>query len=200
MAWINKIPSAWTGHRKFAEWLVKTMKPITIVDLGVDYGFSTMCFANAVKQWQPTAKVYGIDAFAGDSMTGYRNTKASVDQLVASNGLSANVEIIQSDFTVAASTWTLPIDILHIDGLHTKAAVTNDFNNWKPFVKNDGIMLFHDVMVKDFQVHNFFAEVTGYEKLYFVESAGLGVLTLNPTLHRQITSNWKTIQRGNVKF
>ena len=44
---LEKMPHPWKGHRAFAEWLVKEIKPSQVVDLGVDYGFSTFIFANA---------------------------------------------------------------------------------------------------------------------------------------------------------
>ena len=41
----NEKPSAWTGHRYFAKWLVETLRPEITVDLGVDYGHSTFYLA-----------------------------------------------------------------------------------------------------------------------------------------------------------
>ena len=46
--WIEDIPSAVKGHRKFIEWLVEYVNPKTIVELGVDYGYSTFVFSNAL--------------------------------------------------------------------------------------------------------------------------------------------------------
>lgn len=52
------IKSAWKGHELFAVWLVKKLKPLVIVDLGIDYGFSTFVFVIP-----GIGKVYGIDHF-----------------------------------------------------------------------------------------------------------------------------------------
>lgn len=57
--------TAWTGHRQFAEWLVKFVNPKVIVDLGVDYGYSTFSFAIP-----RIGHVYGIDNFSGDDFVG----------------------------------------------------------------------------------------------------------------------------------
>ena len=45
--WIEEIPSAVHGHRAFFELLFTYMEPKTIVELGVDYGYTTFVFSNA---------------------------------------------------------------------------------------------------------------------------------------------------------
>ena len=62
--WIDQITSAWCGHRKFAEFLVDYYTDPIVVELGVDYGFSTFVFANALNE--TNGKIYGIDLFLGD--------------------------------------------------------------------------------------------------------------------------------------
>lgn len=190
--WIDKIVSAWKGHRLFAEWLVKTQQPQTIVELGVDYGFSTFCFANALQNQNSKGIIYGIDLFQGDQHTGYRNTYEQVKQNIALHDLR-NIEIIKADFTEISKIWSKPIDILHIDGLHTYDAVKNDFQCWSPFVKEDGIILFHDVAVPYYQIKDFFRELTDGYRLYFTHSAGLGIYTKNKDLYETIKN-----QFGNV--
>ena len=191
--WINSIVSAWKGHRDFAEWLIGYKSPETIVELGVDFGFSTFVFANALK----TGKVYGIDLFLGDVCSGYRNTLPFVTNLIKEKKIK-NLEIIVGDFTAVSETWKTPIDILHIDGLHTYSAVKSDFTNWYPFVKKDGVVLFHDVVAYKDTVGKFFNELGGY-KLYFTHSAGLGIYTENKELYTTLkekynfyhfTNNW----------
>ena len=65
--WIDDIPSAWTGHRVFGTWLVRYLKPSVVVELGVDRGFSSFLFAQAVTQNKEVENkegvVYGIDLF-----------------------------------------------------------------------------------------------------------------------------------------
>ena len=48
----------WRDHRLFADWLIRRTEPETVVDLGVDYGYSTFCFA-----LPEIGHVYGIDSF-----------------------------------------------------------------------------------------------------------------------------------------
>ena len=60
--WIDSIPSAVKGHRQFIEWLVQRVAPTTIVELGVDYGYSAFVFEKALTDLKhPLSRVYGID-------------------------------------------------------------------------------------------------------------------------------------------
>ena len=93
--WIETICSAWTGHRAFAHWLVKRIQPQTVVDLGVDYGYSTFVFADALAGSKGT--VYGVDLFQGDVHAGSRDTYEFVMQHVRDHHVT-NIEVIKSDF------------------------------------------------------------------------------------------------------
>jgi predicted O-methyltransferase YrrM len=186
MAWIENIVSAWKGHRVFAEWLVSTVSPSTIVELGVDYGYSTFVFANALKGTQGT--IYGIDLFTGDQHAGSRDTYAGVMDAIRNRDVT-NIEIVRGDFTAVSKLWSKPIDVLHIDGLHTYEAVKNDFTCWSPLVKESGIVLFHDVAIPQFGIKKFFSEIEGY-KLYFTHSAGLGIWTKNKALYETILATF----------
>ena len=193
--WIENIKSAWTGHRKFAEWLVKEMKPKCIVELGVDYGYSTFVFANALKGSNGT--INGIDWFKGDAHASYRNTYKLIIDNIDKNNVK-NINIIKGDFNEESKKWNKDIDILHIDGFHTYDAVKNDYNNWNRFVKN-GVILFHDVSIrrKGFGVYKFFREVDDGHKLYFTHSAGLGIITKDINLFNKIKDNFKNVNDFN---
>lgn len=193
-SYIESIISAWKGHRQFAEWLVNEMKPTQIVDLGVDYGYSTFVFSYALKENGISGTVTGIDFFGGDHFTGIRDTYSQVLNIVNQFSLK-NVEIIKGDFTEISKTWNRPIDILHIDGDHTYEAVLNDYTAWSPFVHEDGIILFHDVNVPnpEFQVVNFFRELSDGHKLYFLHSAGLGIITKNEKLAQRIKEQFSNV-------
>jgi predicted O-methyltransferase YrrM len=187
MSWIEEIPSAWKGHREFAEWLVFYMMPETVVELGVDYGYSSMVFANALEQSTSKGVVYGIDLFEGDAHAGFRNTYEFVMELKKTHELNC-LKIIRGEFSNIATLWKRPIQILHIDGLHTYDAVKTDFETWSPFVSEDGIILFHDV-VAFHEVGEYFDSLSGEEgryKAYFPHSAGLGILTKNKELYEMI--------------
>lgn len=179
---MNNIATAWRGHEKFASWLVKRKQPSVIVDLGVDFGFSTLTWG-----LERIGKVYGIDCFQGDPETGIRNTYDHVSKLRKDLNLEDNVELITGYFSDVAKTWDKKIDILHIDGRHLYESVKEDFETWSKFVKDDGVILFHDTHIfhHPFGVHKLFAELD-WPKLNFSHSAGLGIITKNAELYEEI--------------
>lgn len=190
--WIEEISSAWKGHRKFAEWLVKRLQPKILVELGVDYGYSTCVFGKVLKDNNIEGKLIGVDHFKGDQYTSYRDTYDLVVERIKDHELSSQITLVKKDFAEYSTEFTDTIDILHIDGLHTYTAVKNDYKNWSKFVGEKGIILFHDVCVPQFGVKDFFREVRYPNKLYFTHSAGLGILTKDNELAEEILEEFGT--------
>lgn len=178
----------WRDHITFAQWIVEKKKPDVVVDLGVDYAYSTFCFASL-----GLGKIYGIDSFEGDQHAGMRNTYDFVMTKQKEYGLD-NIQFIKGYFDDVAKTWDKDIDILHIDGLHTYEAVYNDFATWGKFVKDDGVIMMHDTKVfhGNFGVHRFFAEIE-YPKVNFTVSHGLGVVAKNAELIDEIRKTFSNI-------
>jgi hypothetical protein len=183
----NYYSSAWLGHMNFACWIVELLKPDVIVDLGVDYGHSTFAFA-AAKQ----GTVYGIDSFEGDIQAGIKNTYDIVHKLniklIQDNLLLNNIHFIKGFFDDIYNTFNKTIDILHIDGLHTLEAITNDYYKWITKTTDNAVILFHDVVSYPDTVGKVFNEIQ-YPKFYFTHSAGLGVVCKNKATLEQIISS-----------
>ena len=174
----------WRDHRLFADWLIRRTEPETVVDLGVDYGYSTFCFA-----LPEIGHVYGIDSFEGDEHAGVKETYDFVlkkrDELELDN-----ITFIKGYFDDVVKTWEKPIDILHIDGLHTYEAAKNDFEKWSPLLKENGVILMHDTMVERFGVKDFFEEID-LPKTNFKHCNGLGVISKNSNLINEINKNFE---------
>lgn len=178
----------WREHRKFAEWIVKRKNPETIVDLGVDYAYSTFSFA-----LPKIGHVYGVDSFCGDEHAGERDTYEYVTQKQKELDLD-NITFIKGYFDDVYKTWDKQIDILHIDGLHTYEAIKNDFEKWSQFVKEDGIILMHDTYIDmpTFGVKRFFSEIN-LPKTNFIVSNGLGVVSKDEKLIAEINQTFGEI-------
>ena len=179
---IQGITTAWTNHIVFAQWIVNKINPKVIVDLGVDYGYSTFSFA--IPQ---IGHVYGIDSFEGDYNTGIRDTIEIANENKKSLELD-NITFIKGYFDEIAKVWDKPIDILHIDGFHSYEAVKNDYETWSKFLNDDGVILFHDTIVEDksFGVKKFFEEID-LPKVNFTCSFGLGVVSKNKEIIEEIS-------------
>jgi hypothetical protein len=188
---LGSITTAWVGHKNFAIWLASTSGAETIVDLGVDFGYSTFCFAYGCP-----GIVYGVDAFEGDPYTGFRDTYEHVLQMSARLGLS-NVQITRGDFNAVAGAWRRPIDILHIDGNHTYQAVKNDYLSWKRFLTPAGVVLFHDTCVAQFGVRRLFDEIT-LPKVNFGNSNGLGVVSADSRLIEEISRTFECLIEARI--
>ena len=188
---LEDLHTCWKGHRGFAEWLVSYIKPEVTVDLGVDWGFSTFCFA-----MPRIGYVYGIDSFEGDKYAGHRDD--SVYNLVLNKQeklhLKDNLTFIKGYFDDVAKTWDKKIDILHIDGDHSYESVKNDYETWSRFLNDDGVILFHDTCIEElngnhYGVKKFFDEID-LPKCTFTHTFGLGVVSKNKQLIEIIQNNF----------
>ena len=187
----KRVRSAWQGHHYFALWLVNEIKPLVTVDLGVDRGFSSFIFAA-----QNIGRVYGVDWFMGDSYLGEKEDdyipvmrrKRKIEKKFSLK----NIMIIQSKFTDLAEKWNKPIDILHIDGSHSYDDVKEDYQNWSKFLKEDSVVLFHDVNIYE-GVIRFFNELN-LPKYCFTHSFGLGVASRNKELISKIEEIWDRVK------
>lgn len=189
---LDDTPStAWMGHRNFAEWLVRFVNPKVTVDLGVDYGFSTFCFA-----LPRIGHVYGIDNFVGDDfiVKGDPNKYEYVMMKREKLHLQDNLTFIKGDFDEVAKTWDKTIDVLHIDGSHHYEDVKRDFETWSKFLSDEAIILFHDTAIenydgKEYGVKKFFEELD-LPKFNIEHSFGLGVACKNEVILSHIKNNF----------
>lgn len=180
---IELLPSTWTDHMEFADWLVRYKKPQTIVELGVDFGYSTCCFSLS-----GIGTIHAIDWFKGDEYTGYRDNYEFVKKHLELFECK-NVNLMPMSFEDALAQWHEPIDILHIDGFHTYDAVRNDYIEWSRFLKPGGVVLIHDTCIDWFGVKVFFDQIQT-PKLNFKVSCGLGVITTDVVLLGEIRKNF----------
>lgn len=167
----SHILTAWRGHEPFAHWLVQTMDPKIVVELGVDFGFSLIELARYNK-----GLTVGVDWFHGDDQTGYRNSEDTARANVADSGLE-KVKIWKMSFDEAVRNFEAQlIDIVHIDGAHDYLSVKRDFVTWLPKVRHGGVILLHDTQSFPNDVGRLFHEIQ-MPKFEFTHSAGLGVIT-----------------------
>jgi hypothetical protein len=190
---LEQLESSWKGHRAFAEWLTQRLQPKITVELGVDYGYSLFCLAN-----KNPGRVIGIDLFEGDAHAGTREkTQHETVQQFATDNHYHNVQLVKGDFNELVKYWVAPIDILHIEGLHTYEACLMDFVNWGPHVSATGVVLMHDITSYP-DVTRVFLEVGAQAKVAFLHSAGLGVVCRDLALAQEILDRYPDAVSGQA--
>lgn len=186
---LKRVPSSWTGYLEFAVWLTCRFHPDVIVDLGVDCGGSTYGWGAS-----GTSQVVGIDWFKGDEQTGLRDTEGVVRALAAELARDYNypetVRIWRASFDDAAKAFDRQVDVLHVDGLHTHAAVQRDVATWLPKISPTGLLVMHNTRVYPGSVGKVFDSLA-MPKVRFDHSAGLGVASRDACKIEVINREWK---------
>jgi hypothetical protein len=178
---------AWTPHLHFAYDLVAVLRPRLLVELGVDRGESYFAFCQSAAENNTKPQCFGVDTWRGDQHAGEYD-ETTFAQVFAHN--RANYEafstLVRTNFDAAAERFAVEsIDLLHLDGLHTESAVRHDLDFWLPKIRPGGIVLLHDVDVRnrDFAVWKVWAELQQRGRSWtFHDGPGLGVWQKPPPI------------------
>lgn len=176
----------WVGHIPFAFWLVKTLRPERIVELGTHRGNSYCAFCQAITKLQLNTHAFAVDTWNGDI---HMDPEVGVlEDLEAYHaprygGFST---LLQMTFDEAREIIEKgSVDLLHIDGTHTYEEVKHDFENWKTAMSPKSVVLFHDTYLRrdKYEVWKLWNELsTKHPSFEFQHSFGLGVLGVGEDL------------------
>jgi hypothetical protein len=177
--WFRSAP--WSGHRRFVYDLIYNLEPSLTVELGSHYGVSFFAMSQSMKDHALPGRLVAVDTWEGDEHAGFYGEEVfrSFEDLRKSLFGNVHSYAMRMRFDEAVESFDDgSVDILHIDGLHTYEATKQDHEMWQSKLKENGIILFHDV-----------AETTGYgtsaywneiceihPSVSFAHSFGLGVL------------------------
>ncbi|MGZ6007499.1 MAG: class I SAM-dependent methyltransferase [Rhizomicrobium sp.] len=174
------VDSAWIEHAPFGFWLMDALRPRMIVELGVHRGFSYFVFCQAVRRLQLQARCFAIDSFEGDEHAGFYGNDVYEDVVRRNRRYDGFSQVIRSTFAEACDQFADgSIDVLHIDGCHTRDAVRRDFETWLPKLSSRGVVLFHDTAERSpgFGVHLLWDELRArYPHFEFMHGHGLGII------------------------
>jgi len=201
------VHSAWLEHGPFAMWVVSRLKPSIFVELGTHNGYSYFCFAQSIAQSNIESKMYAIDTWKGDEHAGfYGNEVYSEVAEINLRNYSRNSYLLRETFDEGLKHFSEDtIDLLHIDGLHTYEAVMHDFKSWLPKLSDKGIVIFHDISVRErgFGVFKLWEELSQqYPSFEFIHGNGLGVLKVGklPTAIDDLFSADEELKSNIQKF
>ena len=180
-------PESWVEHIPFAFWIVDALRPDVFVELGTYSGNSYAAFAQAVQRLRLATACYAVDAWRGDpDAVPYDEEVLAEWSAYHDRRFSPFSRLVHSTSTEAADHFPDGgVDLLHIDAYHTRESVTADFQRWRPKLSRRGIVLLHDINVRerDSGAWQFWEHVREqYPSFAFLHGQGLGVLGLGADL------------------
>jgi hypothetical protein len=178
------IGDSWSMHLPFAYDLMREVTPSVFVELGVKDGESYFTFCQSAAENKVDVKCFGIDSWRGDIQTGPLAPQVQRDVMDYNWRYSSFSELKPMVFSEALDHFADGcIDLLHIDGTHIYEDVKTDFESWLPKLAPNGIILFHDVVVRDqaFGVWKLWQEIARDDNSFLFEFGyGLGLWKRQP--------------------
>lgn len=175
---------SWCMHLPFAYDLMRELAPKVFVELGVKQGESYFSFCQSAAENKINVRCYGVDSWRGDIQTGNLDPEMQHEVAEYNWQYSSFSELKTMLFAEALGDFPdATIDLLHIDGTHTYDEVKADFESWLPKLSPNGIILFHDVMMRDrgFGVWKVWEEIAREDNSFLFEFGfGLGVWKKQP--------------------
>ena len=176
-------PNSWVTHIPFAFWVVDALRPRVVVELGTQSGNSYAALVQAVQALNLEAACYAVDTWQGDPQAGFYGEDVFAEWAAFHDRHFAGCSrLMRTTFDEARAHFSDDsIDLLHIDGLHTLEAVRHDFETWRGALSARGVVLFHDINVREleFGAWRLWEEVRdAYPSFAFTHGHGLGVLAV----------------------
>ena len=187
--------SAWVEHAPFAFWLIESLRPKTVVELGTHTGFSFFAMCQAAETSGLDTKLIAVDTWSGDEHAGFYGESVwhSV-RSIATRDYAERTELLRMTFDEARPRFAPgSIDLLHVDGRHYYDDAKHDIESWLPALSDRGVVIVHDIAERtgDFGVHLVWDElVKRFDTFSFEHEHGLGLIVVGenaPAVVRRLT-------------
>lgn len=188
-------PYNWIGHIPFVYDLVREFQPQRIVELGTHSGNSFLAMCESIYDHKLQSSIYAVDTWQGEAHSGRYTGKVYERLLDYTRQRYPFAALLKKTFDEASNDFEEGhVDLLHIDGLHTYAAVRHDYEQWLPKMNDPSIMLFHDIAERrdDFGVWKLWQELKDRHKntYEFVHNHGLGIVLIDTNNTRPDVKQW----------
>ena len=153
----------WTGRREaiaLYEAVLQLPSSPVIVEIGSFLGRSSIVMGAACRK-RGNGKLYCVDPFDG-SGDGYskpfydairdRLTRPQLDlfcQNLHDAGVSAWIEVREGTAESVGADWSLPIDMLFLDGDHSVRGMRSAYDKFSPSLKVGGVLAVHNSASRD---------------------------------------------------
>ena len=176
---------AWQGLTPAACWLIRTLRPACLVELGSYRGDSFFSFLQAAATEPAVKALWAVDSWSGDQHTGPFNDRVAAQfHAELERRGDPRAHMLRKLFDAAAADFAPgSINLLHIDGAHDYDSVRTDYETWLPLMAPGGVIVFHDTVVRGggFGVWKLWGEIVAAHPgrcLNLPHSNGLGILCL----------------------
>ncbi len=145
------VDSAWYCHLPFAAWLVRTLRPALLVELGTGAGVSYAGFCESVMSSGLSTRCYAVDRWAGDAPAGIHGD-AVIAELGSFHDSRYGVfsRLLRLSPAEASSRFEdNSIDLLHMDGHHRFEQAAENYDAWKPRLSPQAVVLLHGTNDRD---------------------------------------------------
>lgn len=144
------VHSHWMSHLPFAFWLISLLRPAILVELGSYQGASFCAFCQQIEHLGIPCEAYAVDTWQGDANMGHYGDEVHNDLFEwIKTHYPGFACMIRSSFDDALDKFDdRSIDLLHIDGFHSREAMLHDFESWLPKMSERGVILMHDICAR----------------------------------------------------
>jgi hypothetical protein len=175
--------SSLVGHYPFLRWLLTQISQGNYLELGLHWGETLKNLFNFAEASNLDFNFTGVDNFIGDDHAGKLSFEVYEYCKQIEDINSKRIEILKGDFSQVIPTFSNnKFNLVIIDGYHDYHSVKNEFQSIISKVREDGIVIFHDINEKSngFTTYKFWEEIKeNYKTFEFPHAHGLGILFLN---------------------